>query len=80
MPTITSLTNHMTTLSHIHRMPGCKSQDSVVLPTDAQRDALSTEVASPARSILLLLSGKGSETPLSYGNMRAIKDALKPAH
>jgi hypothetical protein len=44
-------------------------------PRDAQRDAHLAEVASQARSILSLFSGKRSEIPLPYGNTRAMKDA-----
>jgi hypothetical protein len=51
-----------------------------VIPRDAQRDALSTEAASQARSTLSLLFGKGLEIPLPYGSMRAMKDALQPDH
>ena len=48
------------------------------IPRDAQRDVPSAEVASQASSILSLVSGKGSEISLPYGNVRAMKDALKP--
>ncbi len=46
----------------------------------AQRDALSTEEPLQARSILSLLSGKGSELHRPYGNRRATKDSQKPLH
>jgi acetoin utilization deacetylase AcuC-like enzyme len=49
-------------------------------PRVAQRDAPSAEVASQARSILSLFSGKKAEIPLPYGNIRAMKDALMLTH
>jgi hypothetical protein len=49
-------------------------------PRDSQLDVPSAEVASQARSILSPFSGKGSEISLPYGNLRAVKDALKPVH
>ena len=42
------------------------------IPRDAQRDALSAEMASQARSTLPLFSGQESEIPLPYGIRRAI--------
>ncbi len=51
-----------------------------ISPRDAQRDALSTEMASQDRSMLSLLSGNGSEIPRPYVNKRATKDSLKPLH
>jgi hypothetical protein len=53
---------------------------NVLYPRDAQRDTLSTEVPSHARSTLLLLSRKGSEISLPYANMRAMKDDLELLH
>jgi hypothetical protein len=49
-------------------------------PRDAQRAALSPELASPARSKLSLLSERGSEISHPYGKRRATKDSQKLLH
>src|SRR6266446_1520721 len=50
------------------------------VPRDAQRDTLSAKVASQARSMLALFTGKGAEIPLPSGSRRGRKDAFKPDH
>src|SRR5438874_1548899 len=49
-----------------------------VIPRDAQRAALSAKAASQARSMLALLTDKGSEIALPSGSRRVRKDAFKP--
>ena len=44
------------------------------------RDVPLAEVDSRARLFLSLISSKRPEVSLPYGNLRVMKDALKPAH
>lgn len=46
------------------------------LPRVAQRDALLAKMASQARPVLSLFSGKGSEIPLPYESIRVTRGAL----
>jgi hypothetical protein len=59
---------------------GIQTLLEIPVPRDAQRAALSPELASPARSKLSLLSERGSEISHPYGKRRATKDSQKLLH
>src|SRR6266699_1946449 len=62
-------------------LEGGKGRQALPLVTNprvAQRAALSAKGASQARSLLALVTGKGSERALPSGSRRVRKDAFKP--